>query len=244
MAVLWQRQSDDTLYQVRSAGATRRLYENGILHTQYNPNKILTGSVWDLLTLPAFFFPTPPRRVLLLGVGGGAVIRQLRHFFPDITIDAVELNPLYIQLGRKYFGLGDERLHLDDAVAWLKEYDGEKFDLIIDDLFAEVDGEPRRAVALHGPWFKTLLKQLKPGGALVANCADAGELRECAWFSHKSLRKPIKSAFRLMHPRCENAVGVFLKFEARSMGLRKRLPMAVDYSIRRLMVSNIGSSSP
>ncbi len=241
MAILWQKIIGTTRYEVRSAGATRRLYENGILHTQYNPNKVLTGSVWDLLSLPAFFFDTPPRRVLVLGVGGGAVIRQLQHFFPDIHIDAIELNPLHIQLGKKYFGLGGKQLHLhlDDAVRWLHEYEGERFDLIIDDLFAEVAGEPQRAVALDAKWFKTLLERLSPRGALVANCADAGELRACAWYTHKGVRKPVKSAFRLMHPRCENAVGVFLKFEARSEGLRQRLVMPPQYSIRRLVTPAI-----
>ncbi len=237
MAILWQKIIGTTRYEVRSAGATRRLYENGILHTQYNPNKVLTGSVWDLLSLPAFFFDTPPRRVLVLGVGGGAVIRQLQHFFPDIHIDAIELNPLHIQLGKKYFGLGGKQLHLhlDDAVRWLHEYEGERFDLIIDDLFAEVAGQPQRAVALDGGWFKTLIKQLAPRGALVANCTDAGELRACAWFSHKSLRRPIKSAFRLMHPRCENAVGVFLKFPAHSSVLLGRHSGQLQYTIRKLL---------
>ena len=76
MALLWSEQDGDSRYEVRSAGNTRRLYTNGVFHSQYNPNNPVTGSVWDLLLLPAFFLPPGrPRRVLVLGVGGGENIR-------------------------------------------------------------------------------------------------------------------------------------------------------------------------
>ena len=52
MALLWERRVEGTLYQVRSAGRTRRLYTNGVFHSQYNPVRPVTGSVWDLLLLP------------------------------------------------------------------------------------------------------------------------------------------------------------------------------------------------
>ena len=49
MAIVWQDTRDGTHYQVRTAGKTLRLYTDGVLHSQYNPVKRLTGSVWDLL---------------------------------------------------------------------------------------------------------------------------------------------------------------------------------------------------
>ena len=72
MALLWEKRAGGVCYQVRTAGNTVRLYTNGVLHTQYNPTRLLTGSVWDLLLLGALFVPRERmRRVLLLGVGGG-----------------------------------------------------------------------------------------------------------------------------------------------------------------------------
>ena len=55
MAILWQKKIKNTQYEVRSAGQTRRLYTDGVFHSQFNPNRAITGGVWDLLMLPTFF---------------------------------------------------------------------------------------------------------------------------------------------------------------------------------------------
>ncbi|QKQ25565.1 hypothetical protein [Candidatus Reidiella endopervernicosa] len=57
MALLWYRKEGESRYEVRSAGATRRLYTNGVFHSQYNPNRPISGSVWGLLMLPALYYP-------------------------------------------------------------------------------------------------------------------------------------------------------------------------------------------
>ncbi|WP_455210375.1 spermidine synthase, partial [Kaarinaea lacus] len=145
MALLWSEQSGGTRYEVRTAGNSLRLYTDGVFHSQYNPTNPITGSVWDLLFLPAFFYP-PQRikRVLVLGVGGGAVMRQLLHFVDPDEIVGVELNATHLMLAKKYFGLRRKKITLieDDAVQWMRHYRGDKFDMIIDDVFAEQDGSP------------------------------------------------------------------------------------------------------
>ena len=71
MAVLFEKVANGRVYQVRSAGNSRRLYTDGVFHSQYNPNHIITGSVWDLLFLPSQFYAKGAlKRVLVLGVGG------------------------------------------------------------------------------------------------------------------------------------------------------------------------------
>ena len=55
MAVIWQKHVEGKCYEVRAAGHTRRLYTDGVFHSQYNPRHSLTGNVWDLLSLPSFF---------------------------------------------------------------------------------------------------------------------------------------------------------------------------------------------
>ena len=81
MSIVWEQVQGGTRYQVRRAGGSLRLYTNGVLHSQYNAARPLTGSVWDLLTVPAFLLaPGAVQRVLVLGIGGGAVIQQLRRF--------------------------------------------------------------------------------------------------------------------------------------------------------------------
>ena len=55
MAILWSQRVGDTRYEVRAAGSSLRLYNNGILHSQFSERCPATGSVWDLLWLPGLF---------------------------------------------------------------------------------------------------------------------------------------------------------------------------------------------
>lgn len=247
VAILWSKQDGGTRYEVRSAGNTRRLYTNGVFHSQYNSVNPVTGSVWDLLLLPAFFRPDAVRRVLVLGVGGGAVIRQLNHFLQPAEVVGVELNPVHLEIAEQYFEVGapNVTLHQADAVWWVKQYRGQPFDLIIDDIFSDNDGDPQRAIAADKRWFSRLIKLLAPEGALVTNFGSPEELRSCAWFVDESIRDRFPAGFQLTTPLYENAIGAFLRRPAESRELRHNLAdwpeldtakksCRLNYSIRRL----------
>lgn len=228
VALLWHKNVAGTRYEVRSAGQTRRLYTDGVFHSQYSPAQPVTGGVWDLLLLPAFFLPPAARlrRVLLLGVGGGAVIRQLKHFLDPPSIVGVELNPVHLSVARRFFGVrpAHAELHLADARRWMARYDGPPFDYIIDDLYGEQDGEPVRAVAATVRWAETLLRHLAPQGVLASNFVSARELRESAYQASTRVRRRYATAFQLSTPQNENAVGVFVRATGASAGgLRQRL---------------------
>ncbi|MDH5786468.1 MAG: methyltransferase domain-containing protein [Chromatiales bacterium] len=226
MAILWSKQEGDTRYEVRSAGNTRRLYTNGVFHSQYNANQPVTGSVWDLLLIPAFFLPAGTvRRVLVLGVGGGAVIRQLNHFLQPEQIVGVELNPVHLEVAREYFGVeaANVELHQADARWWVKQYRGEPFDLIIDDIFTDADGDPQRAVAADGPWMRGLIKHLNRDGVLVCNFGSGSELRQSGYFTNTTITNRFARAFQLTTPLYENAIGAFLSRPAEAALLRQRL---------------------
>lgn len=246
MAVLWQSRRAGVDYEVRSAGRTRRLYTNGVLHTQYNPAHALTGSVWDLLLLPALLQPQRSfERVLVLGVGGGAVINLLRRHLHFDALVGVELDGLHLQLARRYFELKGPGIELvqADARDWLPDYDGEAFDLIIDDLFTEVDGEPARAVTATPAWLRLLDSHLTRRGLLVMNFPGGRDLRQCGFAAAPRLRARYRSAFEFTHPRLENHIGVWLKFSADSRDLRRTLKdmpeldparSRLEYRMRRL----------
>ena len=163
MSILWEQEVGSTNYQVRQAGNSLRLYTNGVFHSQYNPGRPLTGSVWDLLFLPAFFYPPGSiRRVLVLGVGGGAVIQQLRRFIQPESIVGVELNATHLYLAKRFFGVRGKDVELvrADAVDWVNQYRGPVFDIVIDDLFGHVDGETQRSVFAGRRWVSSLTRCL------------------------------------------------------------------------------------
>ena len=226
MAILWQKTVDGTQYEVRQAGNSVRLYTDGVFHSQYNPQHSVTRSVWDLLMLPAFFQePKNIQRVLVLGVGGGSVIHLLNRYVNPQEIVGVEISSVHLAIAKKYFGVNykNTRLHRGDAIAWLDNYQGPPFDMIIDDLFGEVDGEGVRAIPLNAKWLTLLRKHTTKNGIIVANMVDRQSLIQSALYSNKSIAKAFKSVFQLSMPQYENLVTAFLKQPSQPATLRKSI---------------------
>jgi len=184
MAIVWEKQTIGGHYQVRHAGGSIRLYKDGVFHSQWNDKRPLSGGVWDLMFLPSLFVPTDSlTRILVLGVGGGAVIRQYLEFLPFEKIVGVELDPIHLQVAKQHFGIRSKRVELieADALSWVDNYRGEPFDLVIEDLFTEVSGEPVRVAEAAAFWFEQLASLVRPGGTLVVNFEEAAQLRATAW---------------------------------------------------------------
>ena len=213
MAIVYSRRINGVRYEVRTAGRSVRLYTNGVMHTQYHPTLQLTRGVWDLLALPALVLPTV-KRVLLLGVGGGAAIHLLRHWCPGVQIVGVELNPVHLQLARRYFDLRQRNVELvtGDARLYVERYRGEPFDLVIEDIFGG-DGVPDRTFTADAHWCNTLGTLVSANGALIINTLSPKQLRQTALVSNSSVRKQWASALRLTMPAYANAVGVFFRQE-------------------------------
>lgn len=236
MALLWQHSENGTRYEVRSAGQTRRLYTNGVFHSQYNPHRPVTGNIWDLMLLPAYFSqPGTIRRVLVLGVGGGAVIQLLRRYVRPEQVIGVELDPVHLSVARRFFGVrgADVRLLRADAVEWVSEYRGEPFDLVIDDLFGETAGEPHRAVTMDSHWLEALNRILSRRGVLAVNFISGRELRRAMHENRALLERQFAGVFGMKTAQNYNTVGVFTREPARSEQLRDRLADVPGLNPRR-----------
>ncbi|WP_455234163.1 spermidine synthase [Thiogranum longum] len=236
MSIVWERNIDNTDYQVRRAGCSLRLYTNGVFHSQYNPQRPVTGNIWDLLFLPAFFYPNGEiRRVLVLGVGGGAVIQQLRRFIRPDRIVGIELSAVHLSIARRFFGVRGKDVELlhADAVDWVRRYRGPAFDMIVDDLFGEQDGEPQRAVFPDTEWISLLTRCLAEKGMIVCNFASRLELMASAFVSRRGCRNIFASGFHLSTSQNFNAVGAFLGIPATTRQLRERLHRIAELDTRR-----------
>ena len=181
MSFLWSKKVDQIQYRVTQAGHSLRLYRNGVLHSQWNPAHAVRGSLWDLFLLTSFNPRHDVRRVLVLGAGGGAVINLVHHFFPESQIDAIDSDSTHLYVAKKFFKVDVERCSLiqADASSWLEEKSGREYDLIIDDIFSEVNRVPFRSVSAESGWVKRLLRLLTKDGVLVMNFADQKEWRNC-----------------------------------------------------------------
>ena len=209
MSLLWELNCQGTHYSVRSSGSSIRLYTNRVFHSQWNPRQPFAGGIWDCLSLPVLHrAATSMRRVLILGVGGGAVIRQLQQIYQYDTITAVEIDEQHLEIARDWFKVAGEGVNLvhDDAIDWLHQYDGPAFDLIIDDLFGHSGGEPERACALDIDWLSLMHRHLNTDGVLVANCINSKEFLDALPAIGAS---GFPCGYRWNLPTYENVIGVF-----------------------------------
>lgn len=207
MATLWRKSHEGRTYEVRSAGATVRLYTNGAFHSQYNPRRLLSGGVWDLLALPALFAPTPPRSVLLLGVGGGTAIHALDRLVAPRRIVGVELDPIHIEVARRHFhaDLDNVQFFNADALDWIARQRA-RHDFVIDDLFVDAAGDPRRPSPVDETWIGRLDSRTARNGVLVQNHLSPAIARTIVSRHETQLRAAFESVLMFTMPHYENGV--------------------------------------
>lgn len=230
MTTLWEHERDGTHYSVRSHGQSRRLYSNGVFHSQWNAQRPFSGGVWDCLSLPVLYRqPDQTIDVLLLGVGGGAVVRQLKHLLPDADVTGIEIDPVHIDVAHRWFGVAGSEIHEADAIAWMRNRPRrQRYDVVIDDLFGHDHGEPARAAVLDDQWVGELADALRDDGLLIVNAIDGRELQRSApVFAASGFRYGRRWSLPAYH----NAIGVF-----------SRQPLHSREWSRRLDESNLGAA--
>ena len=142
----------------------------GATHATWHPTERMTGHAWDAITAGTLSHPGEPRSILLLGLGGGTVLRQLRLFLPHARIVAVEIDTEMIRLARDYMELDSLQIEVvpGDAYDFLAE-NRERFDVVIDDLYRCGDRDVERPRAVDRSEVAAHCRHLLPGGVLVMN---------------------------------------------------------------------------
>ena len=84
------------------------------------------------------------RNCLILGLGGGSAAKLVRKFWPDAKITGVEIDPIMVNLGKKYLKLDAVGVDviIDDAykfVANSSKLIAQSYDLILVDLYIGYD---------------------------------------------------------------------------------------------------------
>lgn len=88
--------------------------------------------------LAALLFQPQPRRILLVGLGGGSLARFLLRHLPEARIDCAETRAGVVDLARRWFALPDDprlAIHLGDGAAFLRTAPAGHYDLILVDAF-------------------------------------------------------------------------------------------------------------
>lgn len=108
------------------------------------------------------------KRVLVLGLGGGAVPKRWWRDYPDMTIDSVEIDPGVVDISKKYFGLvEDERLKVvtQDARRFVQTTD-QKYDVVFVDCYY-ADSLPFHLTT--NEFFGEVKNVMEPDGVIAYN---------------------------------------------------------------------------
>ena len=122
---------------------------------------------------------------LILGLGGGTAAGVIKNLWPEANVTGVEIDPVMVELGRKYLDLSVDKLYIGDgqrAVARVKL----SYDLILVDCYLG-DKFPEKFEELS--FLKKILKILKPAGIAVFNRLYYGDKRKEAYKFGEKLKK-------------------------------------------------------
>lgn len=123
----------------------------------------------------SYLFRPKQEKVLIVGLGGGAMVHFLKHYDPKVKIDVVEIDPAIVKIADQYFGVrsgGNVNILTADAFDHLKKTES-RYDVIYMDAFlkpsADTDGN---GVPLHLKtiqFYKDIQKKLAAAGLVVYN---------------------------------------------------------------------------
>ncbi|MFY0536314.1 fused MFS/spermidine synthase [Nannocystis pusilla] len=163
--------------RVAESGTVRTMYFVGDDGTQFIESRHDRSRPQSLdldytRTMMAGFLLQPrPRRLLMLGLGGGGMSNYLKARFPELEIDAVDIDPEVVRLAQEFFDVPKDdpryRVHVADARLFVERAAADvRWDMIMLDAFRGV------FVPYHlktAEFYRACLARLAPDGVVVAN---------------------------------------------------------------------------
>lgn len=132
----------------------------------------------------SYLFRPKQEHVLIVGLGGGAMVHFYQRYDPEVRVDAVEIDPTVVRIAQKYFRVRPtKKVHIEtaDGLQYLAKTET-KYDVIYMDAFlkpsADTDdtGVPRRLKTVQ--FYKDARGKLRPEGLMVFNLNAHDALEE------------------------------------------------------------------
>ncbi|HEX5613289.1 MAG TPA: fused MFS/spermidine synthase [Burkholderiales bacterium] len=184
--LIHQRRSDFSDIRVLESGAYRYLQfgASRVVETLMDlrePHRL--QHPYSRVAMLGFLYAPQTRRCLLIGLGGGAMVRFINHHFPQVRLDVVEIDPAVVAVAREFFGTGEgaqTRIVVADGFEYL-ERSSQTYDLILVD--AHLDPDKRTDASGHPltlqseAFFASIQRRLEPGGVVMFNSLAGAESR-------------------------------------------------------------------
>jgi len=171
-----------------------RLNEGQGIHSIYQPGQYNFNGPWEQVLAAPFFNPAPIaltdiKTMAIVGLAAGTTAREASAAFPNIQIDGIEIDPVIVDVGRKYFDMNEPNLNVivQDG-RWALENSSKKYDIISIDAYRP----PYIPYSLTTREFFQIVQQhLTENGVMVINIGRAPEDRRLL----DSLYATIKTVF-------------------------------------------------
>jgi spermidine synthase len=137
--VVFERVSAYHHIQVYDEEGLRTLAFNGSSESRMSLTDPLAGhfEYIEYFQMPFVWNPNI-KRALMAGLGGGSAQRAYQHYFTNVMVDTVEIDPAVVQVAREYFNVTETptlRIHTEDARQFLRRATN-LYDVILMDAYA------------------------------------------------------------------------------------------------------------
>lgn len=166
---IYQTESSYNVIRVLESGETRYLQINDPrgVHSIKKPDTLLTHNYWDFPTAIPFYVSV--NKALILGLAGGNISSLLSHYFPNMEITGVEIDPVVTDTAKRFFDVEEPKLSIvtDDARTFLQGTT-ENYDFIAVDAYHDLSIPVHLATR---EFYALASKHLSDSGVFMVNTA-------------------------------------------------------------------------
>lgn len=159
------------------------------------------------LVFAALLINNNPLKVLIIGLGGGALPGAINRYIPDAEIDVVDIDPDVVEVAREFFFFdpGDKiKVHISDGRSFIQktalDTPDKKYDMVILDAFNS-SSTPKHLLTKE--FLRELMLILAPSGVVATNVLTDNRMFHSIL---KTYRKVFKRCYLFMGGRVQNAV--------------------------------------
>ncbi|WP_426753967.1 spermidine synthase [Myxococcus sp. Y35] len=170
--VLYEKASPYTFISVTEDDEGRRYLgfdSSGALQSVVRPGRPLDLVLpYTQVSMVGLAYVPAPKRILVIGLGGGAMPMFLRKVVPRAHIDVVDIDPDVVTVAKRYFGFKEDtrlRAHVGDGRRFI-EAERPAYDLIFLDAYGP-DSIPEHLATAE--FLAAVRAKLSPQGAVVGN---------------------------------------------------------------------------
>ena len=172
-AVLFDRISAYHHIQVYDENVTRTLSFNGSWETKMSLTNPLAGhfEYTEHFQMP-WLWNHDIKHVLMEGLGGGSTQRAYQHYYTNVMVDTVEIDPVVVEVAKKYFAVAETpklKIHTNDGRVFLRQTTN-VYDAILMDAYSTTrygSSLPRQLVTKE--FFTLASRHLSTNGILAYN---------------------------------------------------------------------------